>query len=160
MRILASLCAAAVVVAAPQPSYAACWSANEVAAARVRDFDTMLMVSALRCRRGDSGMLKKYNAMVKRSRAALVVGNTRLRAYFTQTGGGQNAFDRYVTRVANRYGAGVEGLDCNALASIADLALKQPATFNALDRLAALNAIDPLIEGERCEPVLTFAAIY
>ena len=159
MRFVASLCAAAVIVAAPQPSFAACWTASEVAAARVRDFDTMLMVSALRCRHGDSKMLSKYNAMVKRSRAALVVGNTRLRARFASQGG-QNAFDRYVTRVANRYGAGVDRLNCLSIASIADNALAAPATFAALDRLAMESAVDPLIEGQRCEPVLVFASIY
>ena len=87
MRFMTSLCAAAVIVAAPQPSLAACWSATDIAAARVRDFDTMLMVSALRCRSGNTAMFKNYNAMVKRNRAALVVGNKRLRARFASEGG-------------------------------------------------------------------------
>lgn len=159
MRFVTSLCAAAVIVTAPQPSLAACWNATDIAAARVRDFDTMLMVSALRCRNGNSAMFKNYNAMVKRSRAALVVGNQRLRARFANAGG-QEAFDRYVTRVANRYGTAVDREGCTTLATIAGRALTVPATFAALDKLAVQNAIDPLIEGERCEPYLTLASIY
>ena len=46
----AMMVAGAVLALVSTPVNAACWTQSEVAAAKVRDFDTMLMVSGLRCR--------------------------------------------------------------------------------------------------------------
>ena len=49
----AALAAAGMMACAPLPAQAAgCWAASDVAAAKVRDLQTMLMVATLRCRAG------------------------------------------------------------------------------------------------------------
>ena len=143
--------AAAVIVAAP--AQASCWKADQVAAAKVRDFETMLMVSALRCRNNGGTMLSRYNKFVVQSRAALTEVNDTLRTHFAESvgaGHSLNAYDSYVTRIANRYGAGAEGLSCNDLSSITDAALSERPSFVALAALADRAGVQPLIDGTLC----------
>jgi hypothetical protein len=135
------------------PAQAACWSPQAAAAAKVRDLDTMLMVSALRCRFGGAGLLDRYNQVIVRHRAALTHHNGNLRAHFVAMHGpreGANALDRYVTRVANRYGAGAEGLSCESLKSIADAALASASTPQALAELAEVARVVPEMAGGEC----------
>ena len=108
--VVIALAAAAIIAA---PAEASCWKADQVAAAKVRDLETMLMVSALRCRGEGGTMLARYNDFVVKGRPALIEVNDTLRQHFTESvGAGRSldAYDSYVTRVANRYGAGAEGL--------------------------------------------------
>ena len=111
MRKLTIRFAAAVALAAvPATSLqASCWSDAAVSAAQIRDMETMLMVSSRRCRGVGNTMIADYNRFVSQSRAALVQVNETLRAHFLPQGG-LNAYDRYVTAVANRYGGGADGL--------------------------------------------------
>jgi hypothetical protein len=133
------------------PVNAACWTQNEVAAAKVRDFDTMLMVSGLRCRFQSATLLQTYNAMVVRHRAALTQANMLLQSHFSPAAGGANELDRYITRVANRYGAGAEDLSCDSLQSIAEAALQETSTLPALVALADRAAVTPELPGGVCE---------
>lgn len=141
------------------PVNAACWTPREVAAAKVRDFDTMLMVSGLRCRFQNAALLATYNAVVTRHRAALAEANQQISGHFTAAIGGAKALDRYITRVANRYGAGAEDLSCESLELIAKAALNEPATLAALTSLAERAAVRPeLPEGACAPPALQIAA--
>ncbi len=142
--------AATAIVAAP--SRAACWKADQVAAAKVRDLETMLMVSALRCR-AQGNMLVRYNKFVVQARPALTQVNDSLRAHFAESvGSGRalDAYDGYVTRVANRYGAGADGLSCDDLSSITDAAISERPSFVALAALAERAGVQPLLEGGSC----------
>lgn len=143
----------AILALAGVPAQAACWTPQAVAAAKVRDFDTMLMVSALRCRFGSAGLLDRYNQVVVRHRAALTHHNGNLRAHFEREYGardGANQLDRYITRVANRYGAGAEGLSCESLRSIADAALASASSPRALTELADTALVVPEMAGGPC----------
>lgn len=146
-------------VAAPAQA-AACWTADSVAAAKVRDLETMLMVSALRCRTSGHDFLNTYNSFVRASRAPLTVANDRLRAHFAAGLGanaGLNAYDRYVTSLANRYGAGAEGLSCRDMASITDAALREGTSFANLERLAVRAEVSPVLNGTMCRTVVAQA---
>ena len=148
-----ALAAMAIVVA---PAQAACWKADQVDAAKVRDFETMLMVSALRCR-ANGNMLARYNRFVVQARPALTHVNDALRAHFDEAVGPSralNAYDSYVTRVANRYGAGADGLSCADLSSITDAAVAERPSFRALAELADRAGVQPLLEGSRCDVVM------
>ena len=134
------------------PVNAACWTQTEIAAAKVRDLDTMLMVSGLRCRFQSAALLQTYNAMVVRHRAALTRANMLLQGHFSQAAGGTNELERYITRVANRYGAGAEDLSCESLHSIAEAAVKETSTLAALVALADRAAVAPELPGGACEP--------
>ena len=146
--IVAAACA---IIAAP--AHASCWKANQVAAAKVRDLETMLMVSALRCRANGGTMLARYNKFVVQSRAALTEVNDRLRSHFVETVGAaraMDAYDSYVTRIANRYGAGAEGLSCSDMSSITDAAIGETPSFTALAALAERAQVTPLIDDGVC----------
>ncbi len=127
---------------------AGCWTKAEVDAARVRDLDTMLMVSALRCRQADPGFVARYNAFVKGSKPGLVAANAVLRARFAKMGA--SAFDNYVTRVANRYGTGLDALACRDMASLVATAALAGKTLQRLNAVAQRAALEPLTDGGQC----------
>jgi hypothetical protein len=134
---------------------AGCWSDQAYADAQVREFETMLMVSALRCRLGGADFLADYNHFVRISRPALAAVNDRLRIQFDNGHGKRaalDAYDRYVTSIANRYGAGSEGLNCADLASITRAALAANGSAETLKLLAERAGAHPDVPGIRCTP--------
>ena len=154
VRTLVIALAATAIIAAP--AQAACWKADQVDAAKVRDFETMLMVSALRCRQ-HGNMLARYNKFVVQARPALTAVNNTLRTHFAEAVGHSqalNAYDGYVTRVANRYGAGAEGLSCDDFSSITDAAVAERPSFRALAELADRAGVRPLLDGGRCREII------
>lgn len=152
-RAAAAFAAAALPVTAAQ----ACWSTRAADAAQVRDMETMLMVSALRCRLSGNNMLPAYNAFVRDSRAALTEANDVLRLHFAPKGG-LNAYDRYVTSIANRYGGGAEGLTCADMASILSAASSERGSYAGLVRLAHASGATPVLQGGVC-PVAVASAL-
>lgn len=150
---VAALVLAAVSVTSAQ---AACWDDAAVSAAKVRDLETMLMVSALRCRAEDNAMLKAYNRFVTQSRPALTAVNQTLRDHFAGSGG-LNAYDRYVTSIANRYGAGAEGLSCDDMSSILSAAQAEGGSLAGLTRLANAAGVAPKLTSERCTTATAMA---
>ena len=155
----AMVIACSVLSLASTPVNAACWTQNEVAAAKVRDLDTMLMVSGLRCRFKSTALLDTYNAMVVRHRRPLSEANARLQGHFATVIGGATALDRYITRVANRYGADAESLTCESLHSIAVAAMAEEPTLDALIALAERAAVVPVLPEGGCTPPVQIAAL-
>lgn len=156
----AGVLACAAILAA-SPAQAGCWNASEAAAAKVRDLDTMLMVSALRCRFSDVSVMERYNAFVVQDRAALVQVNDTLRAHFAPGLSAKealNAYDNYVTAVANAYGAGAEGMSCADLGSIVDAAMADGASYDALVAVAERAGVQPRMDGGACETPASAAA--
>jgi hypothetical protein len=143
--------AVAAIVAAPT-AQAQCWTPAQARAAAVRELDTLMMVEALRCRTGDAGFLDSYNAFVVSSRAALTQANGVLRTHYQALGAhaGVDALDRYITRVANRYGAGVAGLGCADVGSIVRAATSEGASPETLADLAARAGITPSLDDAAC----------
>jgi hypothetical protein len=143
---------------------AACWSEAAYKAAQLRELDTMLMVEALRCRKTSANFVETYNRFVVASRPALLKANAALKTHFTSEVGAKgalNAYDNYMTTVANRYGAGTEGLACEDMASIVEAALAAGGADAALTQIVDAARMIPAIPGERCtapETTLTFAA--
>jgi hypothetical protein len=84
------------------PVAAACWEAEEYEAARMRDLQTVLMVSALKCGRADPDMPLAYNKWVGRAKAKLLAGEQKLLAHFVREGD-QSKYDKFTTALANRY---------------------------------------------------------
>lgn len=134
------------------PVQAACWSKEAVAAAKIREFETMLMVSALRCRNGGRDFLARYNQFVREGRPVLTKVNDTLRAQFTSemgAGRGLNAYDGFVTSIANRYGAGVADLNCGDLSDITNAAVAGSRSAAQLEQLADAADIRPPV-GRQC----------
>lgn len=135
------------------PVQAACWTPERVSAAKVRDLDTMLMVASLRCRHTNVALLESYNAYVVRHRKPLVQVNDTLRAHYGYAGdkkAAMNAYDNYVTKVANRYGAGVGGLGCDDMHSIVRALASEAPHVDALIAVAERAGVKPYIDGEQC----------
>lgn len=131
-----------------------CWTEEAVAAARVRELETMLMVAALRCRTEGGSLLQDYNAFIGESRPALVEINNRLRHHFTKAVGpikSLSAYDSFVTSLANRYGAGAAGLNCGDMESILSAAVAEKGSIDGLIRLAKDADMMPVPLSERCE---------
>jgi hypothetical protein len=131
------------------PAQAACWTEQSATAAQVRTMETLLMVSALRCRNQGVNLLDGYNQFVRQSRGALDSVNGSLRTHFASSGG-MNAYDRYVTSVANRYGGGVDGLSCDDVGSILSDALAAKGSLPALTAVARSAGVAPSLPGGRC----------
>ena len=154
--ITKALGAAATTALLASPANAGCWTDAAYQAAQVRELDTMLMVQALRCRKTSANFLSSYNRFVQVSRPALLQANAELKAHF----GGLNAYDNYMTTVANRYGAGTGDLDCHDTAAIVRAALATKGSSEALYRLAVDAKMEPAIDGSRCRGVTKGALNY
>ncbi len=94
--------AMALALVATAPAGAACWQPEEYEAARIRDLQTMLMVSALQCRTRDPEMPAAYNKFVQRAKPTLLEGEKALLGHFAREGD-KLAYDRFTTSLANRY---------------------------------------------------------
>jgi hypothetical protein len=149
VRAVINVALAAALVSMPATAQAGCWRADEVAAAKIKDLDTMMMVASLRCRASDRSILTRYNQFVVKNRAPLTQANAVLRAHFASAGG-LNAYDRYQVKVANRYGAGTDGLKCDDFASITNAALSERPGFAALSALAERAGTKPMLDAPHC----------
>lgn len=155
-------CVIVAVMSISGSAQAACWTPLALDAAATRELDTMLMVSALKCRYERPELLARYNVIVRHNRPALVAANQRLRAHFENAVGkraAEGAYDSYVTRVANRYGAAAGAFDCAAVLNVADAALAEPAAHDSLSRLAVRAAVVPDVQTMACvaRPVVVAA---
>ncbi len=153
--------AAVLAMTAPGAARAGCWSDTELAAARVRDMQSMLMVATLRCQAMHIDVTRDYNAFVQANRAAIETMNLRLKAHFWADGPveGQRAYDRFTTALANAYGAGDTGADsCAEAAAVSRAAAETGTTPDALERIAAARSIMPALEAQRCRANMVMAA--
>lgn len=150
-----TLAAAAATAMLAGTANANCWSDAAYRAAQLREFDTMMMVEALRCRKTAANFVHEYNKFVVASRPALLKANASLKSHFEQAVGAKgalNAYDNYMTTVANRYGAGTEGLSCTDMASIVQAALATDGSPEALHQIVAAANTVPTVASDRCEP--------
>lgn len=141
------------------PAQANCWTKEAVAAAKIREFETMLMVSALRCRTSGRDFLARYNQFVREGRPILTQVNEALRTQFTAdygAGRGLNAYDGFVTSIANRYGAGIAELSCGDLSDITNAAIAGSRSVVQLERLADAADIHPRV-GRQCPTTIAVA---
>ncbi|HYD06325.1 MAG TPA: hypothetical protein VEC60_11400 [Reyranella sp.] len=147
----ATALAASTMVASAPAQAQACWNANAVNAAKVRNLDIMLMVTALRCRMGPDNFQPDYYKFSAAHQAELNVANGVIRAQFA--GGGPKAANRALDKmsvvIANGYGTGHPNLGCKELRRITrDLAgSRVPGNL-----LAAADAlvVDPVVPGRAC----------
>jgi hypothetical protein len=120
-----------------------------VAAAHVRSMDSMLMVAALRCRGSGVDVMARYNGFVRSNRATLANVNDNLRGHFASDGG-LNAYDHFVTSMANRYGGGIAGMSCGDMDSLLSEAIEAKGSMPLLSELAQSTIVVPELPGGRC----------
>jgi hypothetical protein len=149
---LSAAIAASLLATAPA-SAAECWSETALEAARIRQFETMMMVSTLRCRLTGTDFSESYNRFVREKRPVLVEAGETMRGQFAKAVGAQHALDAYddfMTKIANGYGGGVEGANCADMGAVARAAADAPATHEAVARLALAAGAEPPLPGARC----------
>jgi hypothetical protein len=149
-KSLAAIGIATIVAATPA---SACWSPRAVEAAQVRDFETMLMVATLRCRTKDVSIGEDYNRFVREKRAILTAVNDELRSQFVPGRSGRDAleaYDRFVTAIANTHGGGTPGQECADFHNMLNAALTAETARGALLDLAVRAGSDPALPEERC----------
>ncbi len=106
---LGSMALALGIVATPASATStAGWSQADRSAATIREFQTKLMVAALRCRAAGINVLASYNQFIAGDRAELTAANDRLKLHFKSVNsvGGDRDYDRYTTSLANSYAGG------------------------------------------------------
>ena len=133
--------AAAVMLCAAMPAQAAmgCWNSTQVAAAKVRDLQSRLMVATLRCQAMGADVTPAYNRFVRANRATIQGANAVLLAQF-RTGYGSQAqthYDRFATALANIYGA--DATDDAVCADTAALAEEAAAANGDISLLVAIE---------------------
>ncbi len=159
--VTAAVAAALSMVSATSSAMAACWSPRAVEAAQVRDFETMLMVATLRCQIRGVDLTSDYNRFIREKRAVLTGVNDELRANFTARGlagkAALDAYDRFVTSLANSYGSGMQGVECSDFQAIMGDAIAAPADRTALLNLAVRIGSNPIRDADRCAARIALA---
>jgi hypothetical protein len=113
--------AAVVTMAAVQPAQA-CWSNAGQDAVKITHLNTMLLVTALRCRGGADNFLPEYNRFVVTNSSLIGEQGRVIKAHFAQTHGArgaEGALDRMSIGFANSYGTGHGTMTCRHLKSLA-----------------------------------------
>jgi len=90
--------------AVPAQAQGHCWAEREVAAAQVREMQTMLMVAALRCRAAHIDISADYNSFIATQKDALEHANLVIKQHFAAAGGQQADYDHFATSLANGFG--------------------------------------------------------
>lgn len=144
-------CTAAALIAAGPARAAACWQADTVGAARISEFNTLLMVTSLRCQRIGIDFRPTYERLVTLYSAALHGAEAKLKAHFgIDHGDGREDYDSYAVGIANYYGGShADPAACRAFSAIADVLTRARADIDMLATLAMQMVRDPHI-GSRC----------
>lgn len=102
-----------------------CWQADEQRAAEVHNFQTMLMVGALKCRDRVPAALDGYNAFMGAKRDLIVANQYVLMSHFIREYGdssGIGAFRDYETRVGNQHSGADNLARCEAIGAMGRMA--------------------------------------
>ena len=113
--------AALVLAVTVQPAQA-CWTNAAQDAAKIKHLNTMLMVTALRCRNTADNFLPDYNRFVARHNGLIGAQNAELKKHLSATygaSGAEGALDRMSIGYANSYGTGHKTMGCSQLRELA-----------------------------------------
>jgi hypothetical protein len=146
-------------VSAPAQAVMGCWNETQVAAAKVRDLQSRLMVATLRCQAMGVNVSDAYNRFVAANRTTIQGANAVLLAQFRAGYGGeaQTRYDRFATSLANIYGD--DATDPTVCADTAATAEEAAAADGDIARLVAIAdrfGAAPDLEGGQC--TISFAS--
>jgi hypothetical protein len=145
--------------ALPAQAAMGCWNETELAAAKVRDLQSRLMVASLRCSAMGVDITPAYNRFVVANRETIQGANRVLLAQF-RAGYGDEAdlyYDRFATALANAYGDdATDRTICADTALVAEEAAAASGNVSALVALEDRFGFAPALPGGQCG--ITFAS--
>lgn len=149
----AAVAASMIAVASTAGAAEACWTPKELAAARIRDVQTIMMVGALQCSAQGYNTAFGYDRFVTRHRAGLVEANDVLKNHFirqTVSSTGQRDYDGFATALANGHSA--ESGDMRNYCDRVDSLVRKAVSLHGdeLADFAAGVSERPLGVGEDC----------
>ena len=143
----------AVVAAMSVQPAQACWNTAAQDAAKIKHLNTMLMVTALRCRNTPDNFLPQYNRFVVKHNALIGSQNKVLKTHLSATygaGGALNALDRMSIGYANSYGMGHKAMNCGQLKALAAKLSTEPHGVATLAAAADFNVTGNSWSGATC----------
>jgi hypothetical protein len=149
-----AVAAASAFLAQPVQAAPSCWNAQRVAAAKVRDLQSRLMVATMRCSAMGINILPAYNEFVRTNRSTLQSANGLIKAQFTATYGsrGVTEYDSFTTRLANAYGADpTNAAICARTASLARQAVDANGDIGQLLQVVESMGRTPDLPGGECQ---------
>ena len=145
-------------VPATASAQAGCWNQIQVAAAKVRDLQSRLMVATLRCSAMGKIVAAAYNRFLAANRETIRSANAVLMGQF-QTVHGRQAqvhYDRFTTTLANIYGDDATSRSvCAETVVLADEAAQARGNADALIAIADRLGFVAALPGGQC--TVTFA---
>jgi hypothetical protein len=144
--------AAAVSAAAVQPAQA-CWNETGQDAVKITHLNTMLLVTALRCRGGADNFLPEYNRFVVNNSSISGNQGRVIKTHFAATHGAkgaEGALDRMSIGFANSYGTGHRQMNCKQLKMLAAGLASQKHGVATLAQAADSAIIPSSMPGGTC----------
>ena len=137
----AALIAGAMMMCVPVTAHAqaGCWNPTQVAAAKVRDLQSRLMVATLRCSAMGENVAAAYNRFLAANRETIRGANAVLLGQFQAVHGrqAQAQYDRFATALANIYGD--DATSRSVCAETVVLAEEAAAARGDIDALVAIE---------------------
>jgi hypothetical protein len=152
MKALALVIAAAA-LACGGTAQAACIDEPVIGAARLHEFEMLMMDVSLRCTRMGVAMQAHYDAMVETHHALFEAAVKRLQHFFAIGDEGHHGglYDRYATLIANRYGGGNTSADaCHVFDGVTVEVTRAADGGRMLGAVAQAMIAHPLLESATC----------
>lgn len=140
-------------LARPANAAMSCWGEQQVAAAKVRDLQSRLMVATMRCSAMGINILPAYNEFVRTNRSTIQSANNVIKAQFNTGFGarGQVEYDRFTTALANAYGADATNVEiCRETADHARDAVDARGDIQRLVDIVEAMGQTPRLPGGQC----------
>ena len=156
----AALVAGAMMICVPTAALAqeGCWNQTQVAAAKVRDLQSRLMVATLRCSAMGVDVAAAYNRFLAANRDTIRGANAVLMGQFESAYGRQAQvhYDRFATALANIYGDDATSQSvCAETVVLAEEAAEARGDIDALVGIADRLGFVAALPGGQC--TVTFA---
>lgn len=147
MRRAIELAMAAILLAASPAHAEACLDRETLTAARIHEFETMMMAVTLRCKAIGTDIAPVYEAMLGTHRPVFSAADRRLRSFFAPQ---KRAYESYMTQLGNRYGGGAtDPANCRRFERVAKELADKPGV-SSLGRVVFAMIDRPRISGAVC----------
>ena len=150
--VTAAAFSAVLMTVSVQPVHA-CWTNAAQDAAKIKHLNTMLMVTALRCRNTPDNFLPHYNRFVTKHNGLIGAQNAELRQHLSTTygaRGAEGALDRMSIGYANSYGTGHKAMNCGQLKNLADKLASEPHGVMSMAAVADVAVTGQSWSGAGC----------